>query len=868
MDSDIYPHLYEANCDQSHPLNGRETVIFGVNERGEVSPDVNTGLLFRVEAEDGRWFICPLADGEAISLNQVAIQNRTPLEHLAIVQAKQRVFVFLEHDDPNTATAYSANLWLVTQLLRQQQPTTPDTVTGSAFDPNATLQFSEEQVQKAIARGGISPVNEEIVPLELPGAIELPEQRIFIGRDPQKADVCFPDVRVSRVHASIVRDDNTARITDLKSENKTFVDGEEVVKPTVVREGSRIQIGPYTLIFRGTALYPISHDNNVELVARNLFRRVPDRKKRGTMKIILNDVSLVIRPREFACILGPSGSGKTTLLSALSARVRADEGTVLLNDDNLYAHFDALKQNLAVVPQRDVLHDVLPLNRALWYTAKLRLPADMSNDDIEGRIDETLDTVSLVQRQYTRIQQLSGGQIKRASWANETISNPSLIFLDEVTSGLDEQSDYEMMQLFRRMADDGKTIVCITHNLSNVALNCHLVVILAEGGSLAFMGSPAEALDYFDISELSDVYQRLKERLPEDWQERFRKSKAYQKYVARRLPDDQGDVKHVAKRRRVRELLTVWRQFHLLSRRYLAIQAADKRALAMIFGQCIVIAGLLVWLFGDISKLDVNNTVAQREAMLFELEFGYALDDMAEDEKQLLEEDEAYVELRDKQRKELTDEAELEERTDLSSKLLFLLCISCIWFGCNNAAKEIVKERTIYEKERDAGLKVLSYFGSKFAPLGVLSVLQVSLFFWIVDLFTHLSGGASQQWMLLCLSALTGVAMGLAISAIATSEDLAVTIVPMALIPQIILAGLIAPLMNYTREFSQVCIPAYWGYQGLLTSLDGGIQERLRDASYLSLDATWTPAWTSAALGIYIVVFSIAAIAALYREQP
>ena len=139
----------------------------------------------------------------------------------------------------------------------------------------------------------------------------------------------------------------------------------------------------------------------------------------------------------------------------------------------------------------------------------------------------------------------------------------------------------------------------------------------------------------------------------------------------------------------------------------------------------------------------------------------------------------------------------LSRSTDLSSKRLFLLCISCIWFGCNNSAKEIVKEATIYGKERDVGLRVLGYYSSKFVLLALVSILQVSLFYWIVNRFTHLGGDAIEQWLLLSLAATTGVAMGLAISALATTEDLAATVVPMVLIPQIILAGLIAPLIAF-----------------------------------------------------------------------
>ena len=244
-------------------------------------------------------------------------------------------------------------------------------------------------------------------------AVPLRDKRLLVGRDAGRADICLADPRVSRLHAWIERRGSEAVVADMKSTNGTFVNGQAIGRPTTIQEGSQIQIGPYSLVFRSGAICPSSHDKNVQLAALNLVRRVPDRQVPGHMKIILDDISLVVQPREFVCILGPSGSGKTTLLSALSARVPADEGYVLLNSDSLYGHFDSLKQNLAVVAQRDVLHDTLPLSRALWYSAKLRLPADTSRTDIDRRIDETLDTVDLVHHQYRPIRELSGGQIKR-----------------------------------------------------------------------------------------------------------------------------------------------------------------------------------------------------------------------------------------------------------------------------------------------------------------------------------------------------------------------------------------------------------------------------------------------------------------------
>jgi len=852
MPDESYPALFEVSTDRSFPLGGRETLTVGAGDKVDVGlRDVPPGqLVFQLEAEGGQWFLQPTDGGTSLSVNQTPVTQRTPLEHMAIVQAGRHVFVFIQHDDPTVSTAYSANQWLVGQLL------------GTPEDKGAltsTLAFG------ALAKAdGARPreIDGLPVPLELPGAIDLSERQMVIGRDASRVDICLTDYRVSRVHACVSRMGNTATITDLKSANGTSIDGRPIDRPTVIREGDRVQIGPYNLIFTGTAFYPLRHDREVQLVAQNLMRRVPDRENPGKMKVILDDVTLVIRPREFVCIVGPSGSGKSTLLSALSARQFADRGSVLLNGENLYARFDALKQNLAVVPQQDVLHDVLPLQVALRYTAKMRLPADMSKKAIDLRIAKMLESVRLTDQRATQIRRLSGGQAKRASWVNEAICNPNLIFLDEVTSGLDEQTDCEMMQLFRQMATDGKTIVCVTHSVTYVEENCDLIVVLASGGALAFAGSPKHALDYFGISRLGDVYQRLSERTPTEWKQRYRNSRFHRHYIQRRLPEagkGTSRTAHAAKRKKVRELAAFWRQLILLTRRYLAVQLADKKALAMMIGQSLLIAGLIVWLFGNVSEPDVPS--AEEIARQIALADGLTWAQVTEDPDLGLDKD--YL----AEAQPIFDEMDLAKRADYSSKLLFLLCISCIWFGCNNAAKEIVKERGIYDKERDVGLNVLSYYGSKLALLGVFSVLQTSLLYGCVHHFTSLGGDASEQWTLLALASLAGVAIGLAISAIANTEDLAATIVPISLIPQIIFAGLIAPLLHYTREFSQVIISAYWAYQGLLGSLDESLTERLRDAENLDLQPGWTLELICCILLAHVVAFAVVAVVALYAKD-
>jgi ABC-type multidrug transport system ATPase subunit len=584
-----------------------------------------------------------------------------------------------------------------------------------------------------------------------------------IGRQADAVHIHLPHPQVSRRHARIECHDGTAVLDDLGSANGTFVNGRRISTATALRPGDQIDIGPYALQFTGTALIPRPRSDNVELVARGLCRAVTDRDT-GQPLTLLDDITLVIRPREFVCLLGPSGSGKSTLLSALSGRAPADEGAVLLNGTDLYANFDAVKQDMVVVPQKDVLHESLRVGQALWYTARLRLPPDTSNAEIESCLTEMLDTVGLTHRCATAIRHLSGGQIKRASLANEILCKPSLLFLDEVTSGLDEQTDREMMDLFRSLADAGKTVVCITHSLANVERTCHLVLILAPGGKLAFLGKPAEALHYFRIDRLGDVYDRLADFPAEHWQRAFLASPYHKRYITDRLhlknspsnPDAAGDAQG---NERVR---TFFRQAGLLARRYFAVWLGDWPALAAMAGQALLVAVLLGVLFGDLERLSSPVEHAQR-----------------------------------------------------SINVLFLLAVSSFWFGCNNAAKEIVKERTIYVRERDFNLLAASYYTSKLLLLTAFSGLQAVLLYAIVRLWCGVPGAVATEMLVLLALALAGVTLGLVISTASATEEMALTLIPMAVIPQIILSGVIAPLQGWSKALALAAITTYWGKRGL-----------------------------------------------------
>jgi hypothetical protein len=203
-----------------------------------------------------------------------------------------------------------------------------------------------------------------------------------------------------------------------------------------------------------------------------------------------------------------------------------------------------------------------------------------------------------------------------------------------------------------------------------------------------------------------------------------------------------------------------------------------------------------------------------------------------------------------------------EEKARNSGNIIFLLTISCLWFGCNNAAKEIVKERTIYLRERDVNLAVPSYYASKLLLLGVICSIQATVLLGIVKHFTNLPGDFIEHWAFLVMLALVGVALGLLISAVSRTNDNAVGIVPAALLPQIILAGVIAPVEGGAKLLAELLISGYWGYRGLATVLPEDI------CATLTRGQDWSTTGAFCVLAVHFCVLIAAAVAVLVFANP
>jgi ABC-type multidrug transport system ATPase subunit/pSer/pThr/pTyr-binding forkhead associated (FHA) protein len=599
---------------------------------------------------------------------------------------------------------------------------------------------------------------------------------LTIGR--ANADLVLDQPLVSLRHAELLWQDGGHVLRDDNSTHGTYVNGELVRGDRRLKPGDVVQIGTFRLTYDGDSLDAFDQRGVIRLDARGLERIVEGGK------VILDRTTLSIEPCEFVGLVGASGAGKSTLMMALCGFQPADHGSVQVNGDDFYAGFDAYRSILGYVPQDDILHRSLPVDRALRYTARLRLPSDTAPEEIEARISKALDAVDMSAHRTKLVDQLSGGQRKRVSIAAEMLGEPSLLFLDEPTSGLDPGLERKMMYTLRKLADGGRTVVLVTHATANIR-QCDHIVFMAAGRAIWF-GPPFQALEFFGVEDFADVYTKTEGRVDpaspiitkdlaaewaawqkdhpgappppvaDLWLARYRGTLQYQKYAIERLgraPERPSQEQSAEKERRARAFAhSPWRQLAILTRRYLDLIWMDRKNLALLLAQAPVIGVLLAL----VSQHGSLTTLGKIEA----------------------------------------------------KKLLFMLATVGVWFGVINSAREICKETAIFRRERLAGMRAGPYVASKVIVLFLLVLVQSALLLAVlaarVRLPSHgvLMPGALELYLTASLAGLAGIAVGLCISVVAATPDKATSLIPIVLVPQVLFAGLMFHLRHITAVLS------------------------------------------------------------------
>lgn len=623
-------------------------------------------------------------------------------------------------------------------------------------------------------------------------------------------DIVIDSLLASPHHAHVIREDEGTVIVDLSSARGTFVNGERVTHRRV-RPGDRVSMGGRTFVVLDSGdLAEVAETSGVSLEARGIHIEAS-----GT--VLIDDVSLSIAPRSLVAVVGPSGSGKSTLLGALTGLHPAEGGSVLVDGQDLYTSYADWRFRIGFVPQQDLVPPQLTVREALNYAARLRFPSDTTAQERARRVDAVLDDLRLTERRDLRIDRLSGGQRKRVSVALELLTRPPLLFLDEPTSGLDPGLDRQLMLLLRELADDGRTVLVVTHAMDNLEL-CDRVLVLAAGGHVAYFGPPQEAPGYFRANDWAGIFLALETQPGREWSRRF----AAQSAAAEEAPEPPSRATEVLRLTQARRD-SGWRQWSTLVARTWKVTVSDRAYLALLVALPIVLA-CLGFLVGSASGLGPGEGPGG-----------------------------------------LNPDARI---------LLLILVLGAAFTGAATSIQELVKERVIYQRERAVGLSRAAYVTSKAVVLGAIAALQGGVFALLTlagrpgpsdsVLFGWSHGEVA---VIVALLAVVSCMLGLALSAVISTREATLPVLVIVTMIQIVLSGAIPLRWAEIDDVIGVVIPAYWSFDALaaITNLSALLGP--------AADTTWETGVdivriSLAALVVMAVTFVVLATLLVRRSDP
>lgn len=732
------------------------------------------------------------------------------------------------------------------------------------------VRFTEDQdTQEALIEPDQIRTHAPSPPVPVP--FPLGTDEITIGRKDDNT-IVLPHPQVSGTHARLINDNGVYRIIDLGSMYHVYVNGQRVADQAL-NLNDEIRIGPFKLIYTGTELLEYDESKSVRIDALHLQKFVKSggvggtlggllratvdgipwlrellkrRAKRGGIwgrfagwlyndVALLNDISLTIPPGQLVALLGGSGAGKSTLMDALNGFRRADLGTVLYNGEDYYKSLAIFRTIIGYVPQEDIVHRDLTVERALYYAAKMRLPRDFTEQQIVQRVNEVLQEVKLTEHRGKVINKLSGGQRKRVSIALELLTKPTIFFLDEPTSGLDPGLDDELMRVLWKLSHEhGHTVVLVTHNVNDIHY-CDYICFLAPGGFLVYAGPQKKMWTYFRTRNVPEIYSTLEptQQNPDaarDAANRFKKSQGAQ------ISAQGAQVSSLRQKAKLPKLGNRRKQFWLLSRRYLELLKNDAGNLAILLLQAPVIGLLLLFFIKGVGSdgFNPNNVVQCPTTAAVITAAGYPdlptpTNPVVSKSCQHLENyllnnprGKTYASKNGGAREALQDF--IEPGPGYAPTVLFIMAFSAIMFGCINAAREFVKESHIYRRERAVNLGIAPYMFSKIAVLGLLCLLQSLILVVLVNVFDPFGHSVFfmpflEVYITIALTSLAGLMMGLAVSALAPNNDRAMSFVPLLLIPQVIFSGTIFPLNSWPLQSLAVLFPIRWAMAALGSSV-------------------------------------------------
>ena len=486
----------------------------------------------------------------------------------------------------------------------------------------------------------------------------------------------------------------------------------------------------------------------------------------------LRNVMISEGPGKLIGIMGASGAGKTTLLNVLAGLVAPTKGRILINGFDLHKEKEKIHGVIGYVSQDDLLIEELTVYQNLYYNAKLCF-AGLSEEELHKRTIETLESLGLDQRKDLKVgsvldKTISGGQRKRLNIALELIREPAILFLDEPTSGLSSRDSENVIDLLKELSLKGKLIFVVIHQpSSDIYKMFDKMIIMDTGGYPAYYGPPVEAVTYFKKSTLQvDANRGQCETCGNVNPEQIFN------IIEAKVVDEYGQP--TSKRKISPTQWHDWYNDHFRISRIEDVKEEPPHSLQLPnkFFQTAIF-----------TVRDTLSKISNRQYLLINLL-----------EAPLL----AFIlSIITKYRSAPDGQEYIFRFNENFPAFLLMSIIVALFMGLTVSAEEIIRDRKILKRESFLNLSWNSYLVSKLIILFSLSAIQTLSFVLVGNLILEIEWRMLLPfWLVLFTTSCFANVLGLNISSAFNSAVTVYVMIPLLLIPQMVLSGL---LFNFDK---------------------------------------------------------------------
>ena len=518
----------------------------------------------------------------------------------------------------------------------------------------------------------------------------------------------------------------------------------------------------------------------------------------------MHNLSFTLSNGEMLAIMGGSGTGKTTLLSLLNGTLKPQEGSITINGHDISE--PEAKNLIGYVPQDDLLIEELTVYQNLWFTARLCFEG-LSEQEIDNRVEKTLKDLGLYAAKDLKVgsainKYISGGQRKRLNIALELIREPSVLFLDEPTSGLSSADTEKVILLLKEQTLKGKLIVVNIHQpSSDVYKLFDRLWLLDKGGYPVFDGNPIDAITYF--KETANYVDAETSTCPTCGNVN---PEIVLNIIDEKALNNAGELSDERKMTPQN-----WHELYLKNREEMPKPAvfdmpqSDQKKPNALKQFAIFLHRNIKTKITNVQYLSITLSIAPLLAVICAL---------------------------------LTRFSPPEGYSVMNNKNLvsyfFMAVIVATFTGMSGSAEEIIKDRALLKRERFLNLSYGSYIWSKIIYMAGVSLVQTLLFIVVGNTIMGLHGLFFTWWLILFLTALLASLTGLLLSQCLNSVVAIYICIPLLLIPQILLCGLVVSFSDLTPKSTTGnvpligdVIPSRWSFEALaVTSFTDNAYER------------------------------------------